>query len=164
MKCAILGNGPSLNLYYSSDIQYDYVIGCNIPWTDVDFTVIMDEDIIDVWAKNFNLIKVPTYFSVKAWARTDRSKIRQYLLDNNLFLGIITNRDLVSTGHMAVKKAIETGCTELDLYGFDSYHNETIDSITRDYVNNNPMNNSKYWIKEWNNIMSNNPNIVFNFI
>jgi len=164
MKCAVLGNGPSLNLYYSSEVKYDKIIGCNIPWTVVDFTVIMDEEIVDLWAKNYNLILVPAYFSIKAWGRTDRSNLRQFLLDNNLFLGLIKDRDLISTGHMAAKKVIELGANELDLYGFDSYHNETIDSITWDYIKNNPTNNSKYWIKAWNNIMKNNPNIVFNFI
>ena len=39
MKGAVVANGPSRTRFNSSD-GYNYTIGCNIPWTKVDSTVI----------------------------------------------------------------------------------------------------------------------------
>jgi hypothetical protein len=62
MKCAVLCNGPS-RFDYQPSTEYDYVIGCNVPWTDVDATVIVDEVVVERWSKQPDLNKLPAYFS-----------------------------------------------------------------------------------------------------
>jgi hypothetical protein len=162
MKCAILGNGPSRVKYKNQ--KYDLIIGCNIPWCHVDYTVVMDKEIIDVWKKNPSLINVPVFFATDAWRHTATIKFRQYILDNNLFKSLEKIEPHYSSGHIAAKKAIELGYNCIDLYGMDSYFNQTMDSYTRCYISNLPTNHVKKWKELWNNIIDNNPNVVFNFI
>ena len=168
MKCAILGNGPSRKLYTGS-IHYDYKIGTNIPWTEVNSTVVMDVDIIIEWKKNKDLIKYPVYFSDKAWAYADTLKFREYILDKDLFLGMfeVPREDSsvrYSSGHCAAIKAIELGYKDLDLYGFDSYFSDTVESYTREFVKDSPANNSQRWTALWKRIIFKNKDVTFNFI
>jgi hypothetical protein len=51
MKCAVLCNGPSRSAY-NPEKEYAYRIGCNIPWTKVDCTVILDPQMVKVLIKN----------------------------------------------------------------------------------------------------------------
>lgn len=46
MKIAVLGNGASRN-FFADPSRYDYLIGCNIPWTEVDANVIIDEEMVN---------------------------------------------------------------------------------------------------------------------
>ena len=168
MKCAILGNGPSRALY-TGDAAYDYVISTNIPWTSSNMTIVMDEDIIIEWNKNRNLIKVPTYFSSKAWMFADSIKFRSYILENNLYIGIFEiPKDgpsiRYSSGHFAALKAIDMGYTELDLYGFDSYFANSIESYTRQFVICSPANNAERWKTLWNQLIYKHKGVTFNFI
>lgn len=162
MKCAILGNGPSHKLYNSSS-EYALVIGCNIPWSKVDFTVIMDENIIKEWQKVRDLINVPVYFSIRAWREAHKYKFRDYLKEHSLYLGLY-EPEVDSTGHMAALIAINQGYKFIDLFGFDSYYYDNVESLTRQYVEDQPTNNSKRWRDSWNKIIDSNPNVVFNFI
>lgn len=88
MKIAVLGNGPSRTSFQNPG-DYDLIIGCNVPWTeDVHCTVVVDEEIVNAWAKQPTLIKVPTYFSVKAWMQTDAIRKRAFFQD--YFAGLIS--------------------------------------------------------------------------
>lgn len=163
MKCAILGNGPS-RIAYSPEKKYDLVIGCNIPWTKVDFTMIMDPDVITAWSKNHDLIDVPICAGTAAWRHSDGIKFRWYILEKNLFKELFKVPANYSSGHLAAKKAIELGYKELDLYGMDSYFEDTMETYTRQHVADNPMNHVQRWRSLWDELKSSNPDVVFNFI
>jgi hypothetical protein len=166
MRIAVLCNGPS-RVDYTSSLGYDYVIGCNVPWTEVDATVVLDEIVIDLWSKTPDLITVPVYFSRKAWMYTDsikkRSLFEPYLIE---ILDILPDFD--SSGHNAVKCAIRKGASEVDVYGCDSWFEQTIVSHSHKYFKNlNPDDSAKHvngWRKRWKEIMDGSPDVKINFI
>ena len=166
MKCAVLCNGPS-RVDYQPSIEYNYVVGCNIPWTTVNATVIVDENVIDRWSKEPDLIKVPAYFSRKAWMYTDEIKKRDFFTSYMIEI-IDTLPDFDSSGHNAVKCMIRKGYTEIDIYGCDSWFEQTIVSYTHQYFKNlNADNDIKYvngWRQRWNEIMVGSPEVKLNFI
>lgn len=167
MKGAVLCNGPSRVAY--SPGGYDYVIGCNIPWTRVDATVVLDENVIKLWANNPDLITVPTYFSVKAWMYTDeikkRDMFRPYLVKT-----ITPKYPYHSSGHNAAEIAISKGCTTLDVYGCDSWFSKNGGgSYTRQHIKsggiaNGDMKAIEGWRKRWQEIIDENPEVSINFI
>ena len=168
MKCAVLCNGPSKNLFTSRE-GYDYVIGCNIPWyPEVDATVVLDEQVVRLWAKHPDLITVPTYFSMKAWAETDaikkRDMFRPYLIS------IITPKyPHHSSGHNAVEQAIAKGYTEIDIFGCDSWFSKVAISYTRTHIKNGgiadgDMKAIEGWRNRWREIMEKHPEVTLNFI
>jgi hypothetical protein len=170
MKCAILGNGPSRSAY-SPDKEYDYRIGCNIPWAVTDCTIIIDPDVVTAWSFKLDIIKCPVWLSRVAYRHSDKVRIqptkvtmRDYVEDNKLFLGIEPQPEHYSSGHIATNKAIELGYKYIDLYGFDSYFEDTMDSYTRLHVKDKPMNHIKKWRGLWDKIIASHPDIKFNFI
>ena len=46
MKAAVVRNGPS-RFAFQENLKYNYTIGCNIPWTNVNATVILDSNVIE---------------------------------------------------------------------------------------------------------------------
>lgn len=163
MKAAVLCNGPSRKDFDGS-VRYDYRIGCNIPWTKVDATVVLDIDVVDKWLKN-KIPNAPTWFSEHAWRET-KFKDRNYFKDS--FLGIVKPLpEYDSSGHVACSKAIELGYTEIDIYGCDSWFTDITDSYTHQYTDTRPKDRSKHiigWRARWNTIINANPNVVINFI
>lgn len=162
-KVAILGNGPSRSLYQGG---YEYVIGCNVPFTKVDCTIIYDLEVAKLWQDIYELIKCPAYFSSYAWNNLD-SKFKEYLVSKNYYLGNVIYRlgDKFTSGHVAAQVAIDKGYDELDLYGFDSYFVDNVDSYTREFLDTPLRGTSivKYWRQEWNDLMDSNTNVRFNF-
>lgn len=170
MKCAILGNGPSRSLY-SPDKEYDYRIGCNIPWAVTDCTVIIDKDVMVAWSKNLDLIKCPAWLTNSAYSISGRmfvdhpaKYLKTYLKQNDFIKGFKQHIAEHSSGHLAAQIAIDLGYTEIDLYGFDSYYKNTMESYTLEHVKTIPSNRVESWRNIWNGIISSNPNVVFNFI
>ena len=165
MKAALLGNGPSRELYLKNVFDYDTVVGCNAPWTRVDWTVVWDKEVIHVWSKNMDLIKVPTYFSRDAWATTDAIKKRDLFQPH--FAGFVQRSEMYDTsGHIACRLLIEHGYKEIDLYGFDSYWEDTIESISHDIFNNRsalPESLCDKWRKIWAKIQRTNKDVKLNF-
>lgn len=163
-KVAILGNGPSRVLYKGG---YDFAIGCNIPFTDVKFTVIYDLDVAKLWQTDRDVIKCPAYFSNYAWNNID-TEFKDYLIYNNFYLGNIIYRlgDKFTSGHVAAQIAIDAGYDELDLYGFDSYFEDNVDSYTRNFLTTTLSGPAivKYWREEWQRLIDSNTNVKFNFI
>ena len=51
MKAALLCNGPSRSLFTSTN-GYNYLIGCNVPWRQVDATVVLDVGVVQKWWKD----------------------------------------------------------------------------------------------------------------
>ena len=167
MKAAILGNGPSRLKYFDNKIKYDIIAGCNVPWVNVDWTVVLDEEVVQKWAREPDLITVPTYFSRHAWAETDVVKQRNYFKQFLIEI-VIPGKTYDTSGHVASRILIKKGCTEIDLYGFDSWFEDTIESVSHTMFKNHPSENSSHhikgWRNKWNEIMNNNPEVKLNFI
>lgn len=167
MKCAVLCNGPSRILYEQS-AEYGFLIGCNIPWTKVDATVVLDEQVVRLWAKNPDLITVPTFFSVKAWQETDAVKKRDFFRQ---FLIKIVNIKLPyhSSGHIAVEQAIDKDYTDIDIFGCDSWFSEIGKSYTRTHIKDGGIvdgdtRSIEGWRNRWKEIMDKHPEVKLNFI
>ena len=76
MYCAVLCNGSTRSLFVDSS-QYNYIIGCNIPWTKVDSTVIMDVGVLDKWNTPCNF-----YASDRAWREFRvRERFKDHLIE-----------------------------------------------------------------------------------
>lgn len=167
MKAALLCNGPS-RISYKPTESYDYVIGCNIPWTNVDSTVILDKEVIDKWAKQPDLINVPAHFSVEAWRYTDAIKKRDIF--RPYLLGLITPKyPYHSSGHNAAEILIKMGYEEIDIYGCDSWFSDVTQSFTRTIItkkhsSDGSMKHIIGWRNRWKEIIENHPEININFI
>jgi hypothetical protein len=166
MIAALLGNGPSKESYLASSIKYDILVGCNVPFTTVDFTVVLDEEVIWRWAREPDLITVPTYFSEHAWRETDAIKKRPFF--QQYFKGIVKPLPEYDTsGHVACSLLIKEGYKEIHVYGADVMFEDTLESASHKLFKNYPDLNSKAhmqgWRNRWNNLLDNNPNcsIIF---
>jgi hypothetical protein len=163
MKAAVLCNGPSRSLFTTTD-GYDYLIGCNIPWRQVDSTVVLDVGVVAQWHKH-RFPNVPTWFSTHAWRET-RFKDRNFFKDS--FLGLVNPLpEYDSSGHVACSKVIELGYTEIDIFGCDSWFTDSTDSCTHQYVDGRPSDRSKHiigWRKRWETIMNSHPEVKITFI
>lgn len=162
MKAAVLCNGPSRILYKNTG--YDYIIGCNFPWTNVDSTVILDIQVVHKWLKD-KMQPVPIWFSRHAW-RECHHRDRNYFKD--YFLGLVDQqKDFDSCGHVATRKVIELGYTDIDIYGCDSYFENKIDSYTHQYVANiSPklIKQMEGWRKRWDALVESNDHINITLI
>ena len=166
MNCAILCNGPSREDFLHTDKTYDYIVGCNIPWTTVDATVIIDEKVCELWAKTPDLIKCKSYFSTNAWRYTDEIKKREFFKEKMISIfESLKERD--SSGHAAARLMIKEGYTDIDIWGADSWFEQTIVSSTHELIPNLNEDNDKkfvdYWRELWYNIIRNNPEVAINF-
>lgn len=168
MKAAVLCNGPSRTSYQTS-LEYDFLVGCNIPWTDVDALVILDEEIINLWAKDPDLIIVPensVFFARRAYMYTDEIKKRAFF-DPYLRKLVDVHGPYHSSGHVAAEQAILEGYTELDIYGCDSWFESSLKSSTHEWVDTsseNLMMCVTSWRTRWDIMIQNNPNVKINFI
>ena len=163
---AVLGNGPSRESYFQSKLNYDIVVGCNVPWTEVDFTVVLDEEVVRYWAEYPDLITVPTYFSKHAWMETDairkRSQFEQY------FQGLVyPGPEYDTSGHVACSLLIKQGCDEIHVYGADVMFDDTLESRSHHLFKNHPDLDSKAhmqgWRKRWQKLVDINPNCCIMF-
>lgn len=158
MKTAVLCNGNSRILYHNQTNKYDYVIGCNIPWTQVDSTVILDVEVLNKFET-----PVKFYCGRGAWRELkNRGKFIDYLIE--LFDPI---PEYDSTGHAATRMIIKLGATEIDIYGCDSWFANNTDSYTHQFVDSRSIDMSKnvsVWRSRWYELMANHPHIKFNFI
>lgn len=165
MKAALLCNGPSRELFESqSKLDYDYIMGCNIPWTDVHSTVILDIEVADYLTEHRPLLKYPIWFGRDAWReihRKERTKIGTY------FKGIVDKTEGESTGHVGLRKLIEEGYDDIDIFGCDSYFELSNKSSTHTFVKNVPGNIARQielWRTHWDNIIDHRIDVSVNFI
>lgn len=159
MKTALLCNGPS-RVVYQPNLEYNYIIGCNIPWTKVNSTVIMDVGVLEKLKEPYML-----FISRKAWIECS-NKIKERLIGNisGLFDPL---PDYDSAGHAACRKLLELGATEIDIYGCDSWFTNNTESYTHQFVDDRSTDMIKHvtvWRSRWYDLMSKNPTVVFNFI
>lgn len=157
MKAAVLCNGNS-RILFTSDDRYSYLIGCNIPWRQVNASVVLDVNVLERWEN-----PCPFYVSVTAWRELHkRQRFEQYFLG---FVDTFPEHD--SSGHAATRKLIELGYNEIDIYGCDSWFTENTDSYTHQWIDSRSIDSSKQvsiWRKRWNEIIDNNPDVNINFI
>lgn len=159
MKTALLCNGPS-RVVYQPNMRYNYVIGCNIPWTKVNATVVMDVGVLQKITEPCSM-----FINRKAWIECPnkvKDKLIGYLA--GLFDAI---PDYDSAGHAACRKLLELGATEIDIYGCDSWFMNNTESYTHQYVDSRSEDMTKnvsVWRARWYDLMSSNPKVVFNFI
>lgn len=168
MKAAILCNGPS-RVAFQEKVGYNYVIGCNIPWTEVNATVIIDGNVIHRWSKDLTLISCPAFFTTRAWRTTDEVKIRKHIEDNNLFIDLMPDYpEFYSAGHVAALIMCENDYTELDIFGCDSMFEDTVESFTNTLIDDHNPDSEKQrivnWRKNWDKLKEEYPNVIFNFI
>jgi hypothetical protein len=168
MKCAVLCNGPSRSIYNPS-IEYTYRIGCNIPWTKVDCTVILDSQLINVLVANPPLIDFNIYFGADAWEHIKYIKAESLFKDR--FLGtIIKAHKGLSSGNLACIKAVELGYNDIDIYGADAFttsdirSNNVKKSYTRKFLDSDSLNMSPNWRTNFNKMIEKYPEVNFNFI
>ena len=163
MKAALLCNGPS-RVVFQPSLEYNYLIGCNIPWTEVDSTVVLDVGVVQQWFKR-KIKPVPTWFSRHAWRETNFTN-RKYFQES--FLGLVDPLPQYdSSGHVACSKLIELGYKQIDIYGCDSWWSDVTNSHTHQYTDTRPENTSKHivgWRKRWNTIISSNEEVNITFI
>lgn len=168
MRGAVVANGPSRIAFTSSE-GYIYTIGCNIPWTKVDSTVILDGNVIHRWSSDLNLISCPAFFTSRSWRTTDEVRIRDYIINNNLFIELIPDfPEFYSAGHVAAQIMCENDFTELDIYGVDSMFKDTVESFTNTLVYDHNPDSEKQrivnWRKNWDKLQKDYPDVIFNFI
>lgn len=164
MKAAILGNGPSKAAY--SNIGYDLILGCNIPWTQVDFTVITDDLIVWKILRNPSLIDSASgiYLPSHVHRRLVKSKdaAAKSLLNKDVRSFLRTGS--TSTGHSAAQIAIHSGASSLWIFGCDSYFSNTVETCTPSTSVSSPDAYVQRWRKLWQEYVNLHPNVSFNFV
>lgn len=145
MNGAVLGNGISRNMY-SDNSDFDLVIGCNIPWTKVDATVICDIEIIDLIKNDFTLIKVPVIISTVVFEKIKEFKI----VDKFTILDVFKPKDWHNAAHYAVDYLMTKNVDQIHLYGCDSILEDDISSITDDNVEKHM--DSERFIRQWRKV------------
>ena len=168
MKGAVVCNGPS-RFAFKESLEYNYIIGCNIPWTKVDSTVILDGNVMHRWERDPKLISCPAFFTTRSWRIADEIRFRNYILDNNLFVDLMPDYpEFYSAGHVAALIMCENDYTELDLYGVDSMFTETVESFTNTLINDHNPDSERQrvvnWRLNWLKIQDEYSNVKFNFI
>ena len=168
MKAALLCNGPS-RVSYQADPAYQFVLGCNVPWTDVNATVILDAEVIEKWNKSRSLINVPVYTSESAHKKA--MMLDKIFFKDKFIKNVYCAPNYHSSGHVAAEVLIELGYTEIDIYGCDSWFSMVGDSYTRTVVPHTSPNMDlrmpdriKGWRIRWNSLIDSNPNVKLNFI
>jgi hypothetical protein len=167
MRAALLCNGPSREDFLPYQNEYDYIIGCNAPWyRSVNSTVIVDEIMVRKWHENPDLIICSAHFSRKAWIYANAPEFRGFF-DKRMIEIVDVLPDYDSSGHVAAKILIKQGWKEIDIWGCDSWFDNTIVSYTHTITPNlNPDNSPKHikgWREHWERIIETHPNIKINF-
>lgn len=159
MIAQVVGNGDSRKLYQRKPDAF--TVGCNFARDiDVDVTCVIDRIVIDKMSnckhdapplltqKSF-VMRLRNYNS-EGWKNTvydtfDRLKGSQY-----------------SAGHHAVFYVVDKGYTTVELYGFDSFAEETVDSDTHKIWNNSFVPGRwREWRNAWVNYFNTKPDVSF---
>lgn len=162
LKGAVLGNGPSRDLY---DYSADVVIGCNIPGEgySLDATVILDVEVVWILKNNPELLNCPAIVSTAAY-----EKIKELRLVNDIHVMEVLPRtfDWHNSAHYAalfLTNVIE--CGTIDLWGCDSYFTNDRASHTDQLIKppDNAASLPKHWNRVWNQIIADHPDVHFHF-
>lgn len=157
LKGAVLGNGPSRDLY---DFSADIVIGCNIPGEgfSVDATIITDVEVVWVLKNNPELINCPLIVSLQA-----HEKMKELRIDDQFdILERFPTKDWHTSGHYAalyLTKYME--CGTIDIWGCDSYFENDAASITDKIVPKTGGVFYKQWRSTWDDIFKARPDVRY---
>ena len=152
MIAHIIGNGPSKK-DFKNDPEGE-IFGCNLPDPGIPFkaTFIMDKVCIDHIHNNKIKLDVPVivpFCLKKLVVRCDPAPVVYDTIQNGVHNG-------QSTGHKGVVYLLESGYTEIHMWGFDSLFRETVESDTHQKIPEGPVapNNWKPWRKNWEKIFN----------
>ena len=182
-ECNVLCSGPSRKSYIQNDLPS---IGCNFPWTKVDYTIIFDFPAIDKLCENPLLIddsvKLVIHQRVYGHLKhTNKLDILKSKIDSIFNYPIGNTAEFFrSSGHYAALYMISMGFTKLNIYGCDNYFGDDrcVDNYTHQigfphYIENTNLINfgeerlikrGVSWRDEWHKMIKQHPNIHFNFI
>lgn len=169
MRAAIIGNGPSRVNYLKSDREYDLTIGCNIPNSAIyyDYTVISDPEIIWILNRSPELLNPDKGLILTNKSFETLKQIRK--VDFYNIKHTFKNKDGYNSSHYACEFLILNEFDEVDIWGYDSLFNDTIDSLTDKHIPKNKnidetMKILLQWRKTWSKITKDNPDVYFNFM
>lgn len=147
MKTAILGNGPS-RILYNSENDFDLVIGCNIPWTKVDATILCDREIVDVIKNDFILIQVPVIISNIVYERMKEFRI----VESFTILDVFKPKEWHNAAHYAADYLMTKEVEEIQIYGCDSIFENDLSSVTDEKIEKKM--DSDRFIRQWRKVWS----------
>jgi len=147
MKTAILGNGPS-RILYNSENDFDLVIGCNIPWTKVDATILCDREIVDVIKNDFTLIQVPVIISNIVYERMKEFRI----VESFTILDVFKPKEWHNAAHYAADYLMTKEVEEIQIYGCDSIFENDLSSVTDEKIEKKM--DSERFIRQWRKVWS----------
>lgn len=166
-KCNILCSGSRRTLFTKNNLPS---IGCNIPYTEVDYIFILEYDVIDYYCNNLEKIG-----NSKIILREDSLHYAKNKPIMNYIESVVSsiNSDRLtkfrSSGHYAAMYMIYKGFLELNIYGCDTWFDPEnhLNSYTDNFVskpeNLNP-NNGYIWKQQWEKMITEYKKIKFNFI
>lgn len=150
MIAHIIGNGPSKKGFVN-DPEGD-IFGCNLgePNLPLKATFIMDKVCIDHIHNNqvkLNFPVIVPYCLKKLIVRCNPAPEIYDTVPDGVYNG-------QSTGHKGVAYLLESGYTEIHMWGFDSLFRETIESDSHTKMPECPTapNNWKAWRKNWDKV------------
>jgi hypothetical protein len=179
----VLGSGPSRVSYIPNGLP---TIGCNFPWTKVDWTLIFDHEPILKWLETPSVFPEGLPFII-SWHCYDYLK-KNKLLDKIesriicVFKRYNSNPNLEypgNAGHYATEWMIKQGFNKLNLYGMDNYFGDLlckdnfshqlgaihyIENIDANWSEEQLVKRGKDWQTVWKRIIKCNPQVEFNFI
>jgi hypothetical protein len=182
-ECNVLGSGPSRVSYVPNELPS---IGCNFPWTKVDWTIIFDPDPLVRLADNPALIDLDTQLIISKHALIH---IKHHKLIDKIPHKIAATYKNIShpeygfkrsSGHYAAQWMISMGYNRLNIYGCDNYFgdlyctdNYSHTPNTAHYIDNTNLkvysdeqlrNRGKEWHHAWKMLEKQHPNVEFNFV
>ncbi len=174
MIVAILGNGPSKEDWFMEKDLYpfDFVMGCNFPWTDVHATTIIDGKAAQGWCdyviQKEEVQPVKFYLSPSANTKFVHNGEKQFL--HQWKLGDVEVRRRESSAHCATKVAIEQlGATQVRVYGCDTFFTMENTSSTWKYVHGGLDGARKTkqitdWRSNWHRLNEENPDVQITMV
>lgn len=147
MKTAILGNGPS-RILYNSENDFDLVIGCNIPWTKVDATVICDVEIVELLKNDFTLIQIPVIISTVVYEKMKEFRI----VESFTILNVFKPKEWHNAAHYAADYLMTKEVEEIQIYGCDSIFENDLSSVTDEKIEKKM--DSDRFIRQWRKVWS----------
>jgi hypothetical protein len=177
----IIGSGPRRTSYVPNGLPS---IGCNFPWTPVDWVCIWDPHPLFKWIEYPEVIPEPTKFVISKLVKEVFIDENKYHLIKPRVHSIISDNTTQrrSSGHWAALWMIHQGFNTLNLYGIDNWFGDLLclENITHDtsrphHIENMNLRNIQTdkdyilnrgieWKQTWHDMIKTYPHVVFNFI
>mgnify|MGYP007071562467 CR=1 FL=1 len=181
-ECNLLCSGPSRKSYIPNDLP---TMGCNIPWTKVDWTIIFDSIVLEKIIDNPDFVSIDTKLIVSSHAIgeiKEKGKLKD--LNHNIisiyrYNPITTRLMKKSTGHYAAEWLIFMGYNKINIYGCNNWFGDLYCTENYMHDSSNPLNieneniprgekyminRGKHWKKYWEKLIAHHSHVHFNFI